>query len=267
VELTDAIRRAAIFHDADQPDFPPGHPTRRFEVAGVSVILPDGLLDGVVFPERIEGSEVEQVVESVRRLCRVEQRARALWFVPEEASPEGLVRRLLTLGLRPNDLPGSDARYALMVCIEEPPPGPPDVVARPAATFEEFLEAQFVLADSFGMDETRREALVERAERSWPFQSEPGAPETFVALVEDEVVAVAAGRFGRSAVYLLDGGTRPGHRGRGAYTALVRARWDAAVKRGTPALTTGAGSMSRPILERLGFSILGWEDCLLDQLG
>jgi len=24
--------------------------------------------------------------------------------------------------------------------------------------------------------------------------------------------------------------------------------------------------MSRPILERLGFSIVGWEDCLLDEL-
>ena len=42
-------------------------------------------------------------------------------------------------------------------------------------------------------------------------------------------------------------------RGRGAYRAVVRARWDAAVARGTPALAVGAGPMSRPILERLGF--------------
>ena len=48
--------------------------------------------------------------------------------------------------------------------------------------------------------------------------------------------------------------------------ALVRARWDTAVERGTPALTVGAGSMSRPILERLGFSTVGWSDCLLDEL-
>jgi len=33
----------------------------------------------------------------------------------------------------------------------------------------------------------------------------------------------------------------------------VRARWDEAVRRGTPALAVGAGAMSRPILERLGF--------------
>jgi GNAT superfamily N-acetyltransferase len=67
-------------------------------------------------------------------------------------------------------------------------------------------------------------------------------------------------------VYLAGGGTRPDRRGRGAYRALVRARWDAAVERGTPALTVGAGAMSRPILERLGFAIVGWADCLVDDL-
>jgi hypothetical protein len=40
----------------------------------------------------------------------------------------------------------------------------------------------------------------------------------------------------------------------------------AAVERDTPALTVGAGLMSRPILERAGFSIVGWEDVLLDEI-
>ena len=55
--------------------------------------------------------------------------------------------------------------------------------------------------------------------------------------------------------------------GLGAYRALVRARWEAAAARGTPVLTVGAGAMSRPILERLGFSIVGWADNLLDEFG
>jgi GNAT superfamily N-acetyltransferase len=45
-------------------------------------------------------------------------------------------------------------------------------------------------------------------------------------------------------------------RGRGVYRSLVRARWDHAVERGTPALTVQAGRMSRPILERLGFQFI-----------
>ena len=40
-----------------------------------------------------------------------------------------------------------------------------------------------------------------------------------------------------------------------------------AVERDTPALTVGAGRMSQPILERLGFIAVGWIDCLLDRFG
>jgi hypothetical protein len=47
----------------------------------------------------------------------------------------------------------------------------------------------------------------------------------------------------------------------------VRARWDAAVERGKPALTVGAGPMSAPILERLGFEHVGRIDTLIDRFG
>ena len=53
--------------------------------------------------------------------------------------------------------------------------------------------------------------------------------------------------------YLMGGATAEWARGRGACRAVVRVRWDAAVERGTPAIAVGAGPMSRPILERLGF--------------
>jgi hypothetical protein len=66
---------------------------------------------------------------------------------------------------------------------------------------------------------------------------------------------------------VLNGGsTVPHARGRGAYRALVRARWEAAAGRGTPAVVTQASSMSRPILERLGFRIVGAIRILLDEL-
>jgi GNAT superfamily N-acetyltransferase len=48
----------------------------------------------------------------------------------------------------------------------------------------------------------------------------------------------------------------PKARGRGVYRALLFARWDFAVDRGTPALTVQAGRMSRPICERLGFQFV-----------
>lgn len=91
-----------------------------------------------------------------------------------------------------------------------------------------------------------------------------GAP---LVQADGEVVAFGGTMRGDNAVFLSGGGTRRDQRGRGAYRALVRARWDYAVECGTPALTVGAGSMSQPILEGFGFTVVGWTDCLLDIVG
>ena len=57
---------------------------------------------------------------------------------------------------------------------------------------------------------------------------------------------------------LLVGPTRPDR-----HRALIRARWDA-LALGTAGLITQGGSMSRPILERLGFERVGEVHMLLD---
>jgi GNAT superfamily N-acetyltransferase len=263
VGIPEAVRRAAFFPESDVPAWPPEHPTRRVSVKGVFVRLPAGLPIAGVSPERIDESDLEQVVHEVRRFLLAEGRT-GVWIVPEAVSPPDLAERLQTLGMRPSDLPGLEARGAAMVAIQAPPPRQTDVVTRRAASFEEFLAAQRVVGDAFELDETMRRAFEERAERLWSVESANGPDATFVALLDGEIVAMAVASFGNTAVHLGGSGTRPDRRGRGAYAALVRARWDAAVERGTPALTVAAGAMSRPILEHLGFSIVGWGDCLLD---
>ena len=60
-------------------------------------------------------------------------------------------------------------------------------------------------------------------------------------LVDGKPVARASGSFGEHGVTLFGGATLPEARGRGAYRALVAARWDDAVARGTPILVTQAG--------------------------
>jgi GNAT superfamily N-acetyltransferase len=66
---------------------------------------------------------------------------------------------------------------------------------------------------------------------------------------------------------LLLGGSAvlPAARGRGAYRALVAARWAEAVTLGKPALVVQAGAMSRPILESCGFEAVCHIDVLEDQ--
>jgi GNAT superfamily N-acetyltransferase len=266
VVVPESIRRAALFPEVDLPALPLEHPTRRRLVAGVFVRLPAGLPVAIVSPERIEESEIDRTVDEVRRFLRTEEREKGIWIVPDEALPGGLAARLKASGMVPNDLPGIDAREARMVALDAPLPGPPGVLVRRAEDFEEFRTAQLIAAESVEMDGRMRRAFEDRAELLWSFESADGQSATFVALLDEQVIAFAKAHFGRTAVYLGGAGTRPDQRGRGAYTALVRARWEAAVERGTPALTVGAGAMSRPVLEHLGFTIVGWADCLLDEL-
>ena len=82
---------------------------------------------------------------------------------------------------------------------------------------------------------------------------ENGYSRMYLAFVDGEPAGMARGSFQDAGIHLSGGAVLPWARGRGAYRAMVEARWHDAVSRGTPALTVQAGSMSRPILERLGF--------------
>jgi|SRR5882672_814157 len=78
----------------------------------------------------------------------------------------------------------------------------------------------------------------------------------WLAYVDGRPVAWAGAVAGPRGLYLSGGATLPEARGHGCYRALVRARWDDAVRRGTPALAVGAQETSRPILERCGFDVV-----------
>ena len=61
----------------------------------------------------------------------------------------------------------------------------------------------------------------------------------------------------RAGVALMGGDVAPSARRRGVYRALVHARWEHAVARGTPLLVVQAGHMSAPVLTGLGFQSHG----------
>jgi GNAT superfamily N-acetyltransferase len=161
------------------------------------------------------------------------------------------------------DEPPFEPRFAAMALVAQPD-RVPGVEARPAATFDEFQAANRVAQDVFEMPEEVRQAADAQERTLWELESRHPEYRTYIALVDGEVAAGAAIIHGANAGFLAGGFTREDMRGRGIYRALVRARWDAAVQRGTPALTVGAGKMSRPILERLGFETVGWSDTLSD---
>lgn len=89
----------------------------------------------------------------------------------------------------------------------------------------------------------------------------------YLAFFDGRAISAADAALVDGGVVLCGGATLPEGRGQGAYRALIEARWQAAVERGTPVLVVQAGAMSRPILERLGFEEVARVKVLLDRFG
>lgn len=261
-----AVLEAALFPQFDLPDPPEGHPHQVRNGDGYKAGFMQGASYATVVVRRLAEEEARERVGEVRALLAGEGFERAAWVVSEAAEPDGVAHRLREEGLVAWDgTGGMEARGRHMALAAEPAPAPEGVVAREVETLEELIVAFEVAQDAFEMSEQDRRVFEERQAEVWQWQQRFLDFKTFVAFVDGEVAGYAGAVFGRNAAYMLGGSVRADLRGRGAYRALVRARWDAAVERGTPALTVSAGSMSAPILDRLGFVTVGWADVLSDR--
>ena len=209
---------------------------------------------------RLTPETIDSTLEEVHALLRERGRSACTWEVGSSATPTDLAEQLRARGLVDDHDP-----YVVGMVLGAPPPAPPeDIEAREARGFEEFRAANRVAETAFGgnvvMDD---EQLRTRYEEKLA----TGGWKTFVALVDGEIVGSAGSTYLDGAVTLNGGAVLPHARGRGAYRTLVAARWADAVERGTPALVTQAGAMSRPILERLGFRTVAEITILLDEFG
>jgi hypothetical protein len=209
----------------------------------------------VVSRLRLDPDEVPEAIHEIR--TEIEQRGhrRAEWRVGGSTTPADLGARLVGHGL----VPAAEPHMAAMV-LTEPPPGVEAVEARRVGSFEEFELATRISETAFGEERDGVAPADHEAERAGH------TPRLYLAFVDGRAVGAARALFDPScpSVMLISGGVLPQARGRGAYRALVRARWDDAVSAGTPALNVLAGAMSRPILQRLGFETVAELDVLLD---
>jgi GNAT superfamily N-acetyltransferase len=192
--------------------------------------------------------------------ARAEARRRGIplveWWVGWTA-PAGLAERLLAEGLVADDEPVLTG----MTCATEPPAAS-QIEVRRIETAEQYREAIAVDWEVWQLSEE------ERARRSIEVER----------FVEDDVAhhwaAYDDGHpvgFGRAVdmnggVALMGGAVLPDARGRGVYRALVHARWEHAVARGTPLLVVQAGHMSAPVLDGLGFERHGEIRLFVDRL-
>ena len=229
----------------------------RVETERYTLCMGVGSTWNTVQRQRFPLEELDAVIDEVRAQLRVRGRSRTQWEVGSKA-PDGLVDALLERGLR-RDGDG----YAVALVLTHEPPMPEGLVARRIESFEEYAAANAVQWEAFespasevaegrGNLEQRYRDTVNLMHGVW---------------LDRELVCAGTATPSEHGLLLYGGATLPRARGRGAYRALIRARWDDAVALGTPALITQGGPMSRPILERLGFDRVGEVHMLLDDFG
>ncbi|HEY1367231.1 MAG TPA: GNAT family N-acetyltransferase [Gaiellaceae bacterium] len=198
---------------------------------------------------RLRPEAVRPAVDDVRGVMREHGKKLASWWVSDWSTPPDVEERLLACGL---SIIEEDYDIAALALTREPPPAPPGVVVRRTASVEEHLAASHVTRAAFELPANRWVSDDEAAE-DYDATRGSDAAVTYLAWVDGEPVGTARAYFGPRGALLAGGSTLHEYRGRGAYCALVRARWDDAAARGTPALVVSAGSQSEPTLRRLGF--------------
>jgi len=182
------------------------------------------------------------------------------WLVADSSLPRDLADRLVAAGAIPDP---DDPVYAGMV-LERAPDPVDGIEVRKVTTFEEHCGAVELTWQSFGFSEEQKAELRPKLRDRWEQVRGQDPSDRFIALVDGEIVGSASAAYLPSCAYLIGGNVTEAARGRGVYRALVRARWDEAVARRTPALVVQAGQMSRPILERLGFETVCTVRAFLD---
>lgn len=211
----------------------------------------------------VEPREVDELLAQTRTL--IPRGKLVTWWIGPSARPADIVERLRAAGLvAPSDRVG---RLVALALTEEPAATPAGVHVRKIEAFDDFVAAREVQWDAFETPPDRRAASRRRLRDDFDEAMALGVPVSFLGSLAGRPAASAMSIPSARGGFLIGGATAPWARGRGLYRALVRARWDDAVTRGTPALVTQANpDTSYPILKRLGFEdvceIVRLEDAL-----
>jgi len=245
--ITDELRECAETPDRFAP-IPEGSSVTRFDDGRICVI--QGATWAGVSAPRFREEELDEVIALVHEL--VPHDKRQVWWIGPSAQPANLIQLLLTRGFQPAE----DGPELRAMVLTSPPPEPaPGIEVRRVETFADYTAAREVQWDAFGVPEDRREVQRPHVRNEFDESLEHGTPVTFLGLVDGRPAATGMAIASDRGVFLIAGSTATWARGRGLYRALVRARWEYAVERGTPALITEALiDTSYPILTRLGFT-------------
>jgi hypothetical protein len=241
---------ASLREYAEEPDrfglIAEGSSVSRFDDGRVCIV--QGPTWAAVSAVHVAENEVGELVAQVRGLVSSEKRC--AWWLAPSSRPVDLAERLLAEGLVTAEVPVVHA----LALDRPPPPIHADVEVRQVTSFDDFLASREVQWDAFAVPPKRREQQRTHFRSDFEESVELGVPVGFLATLDGRPAATGLAVPSERGAFLISGATAPWARRRGLYRALVRARWDYAAARGTPALVTQAvPGTSYPILKRLGF--------------
>ncbi|AUX42770.1 uncharacterized protein SOCE26_042040 [Sorangium cellulosum] len=211
---------------------------------------------------RLSPPAVDKAVDEVRALASKHGRRALTWEVASSARPPDLAGRLRAFGMVPAEPPLA----VVMALLEPPPRAPAGVAVSRVETVGDFRTFVSITHEVFGKMDRLADELA-RIDREGARDLADTRFVRYLAWIDGDAVAAAAASFTNVGAVLHSGGTKAAARGRGAYRALVAARWDDAVRRGTPRVVTRAGPMSCPILGRTGFQKIAEIELLVDRFG
>jgi GNAT superfamily N-acetyltransferase len=264
VELPAAVRRQAL-HPFLELGLPVGW--KRVEGKHAVVCFHPYPIPQVVEPTNVALADVDSAVIEAAELVRAEGKDRLIWWV--DPAYEWLGPELEARGLLNEETPGFEAVENAMALVEAPLGSTPGGITVDLVESMVDLEASDrVAVEAFSMGPEASEEMDRSRVKRYAEYTAAGSPaRQFIASLNGQVVGTAAAALGKHGVNLFAAGVLPDARGRGVYRALIRARWDLAVDRGTPALTVQAGQMSRPVLESVGFTFIASAKTYFSDLG
>ncbi|MFJ7153686.1 GNAT family N-acetyltransferase [Streptomyces sp. NPDC101118] len=249
----DHTHALALYDEEMRRGAPPEGPDGLIERSG-AVVRHTGPVpgwNGVIWSDLDETTADAVIAEQVAHYAAREGGAGVEWEwkLYDYDRPADLADRLLAAGFE------ADEPETLMLAPvgalpldAEPPAGVRLEAVTDEAGVELMMEA---LREAFGRDNPQVRHLM-----LTQLREQPEVLAAVVAMAGDRPVSAARLELlpGASFGGLWGGGTVAEWRGKGIYRALVAHRARIAAERGVPYLQVDASSMSRPILERLGFT-------------
>jgi hypothetical protein len=226
---------------------PAGISVERFADDRVCVI--QGATWAEVSGVNVAVEELDELIAEMRRMAAADKEP--MWVVGPSSRPTNLFEELQARGFQsPRDGVATSRALGLI----DVPEAPSAVATQQVETFEQYVAAQQIAWDAFDWTEERRAKNRVRLAADYEEMIRRNQPVHFIAHLDGRPAGAGALVTSDRGVLLVGGSVASWARGRGIYRALVRARWDFAVERGTPALVTHANpKTSYPILRRLGF--------------